>query len=515
MLCFLFLIATKNIKAQNFDDMARLTPSSERTWDIHGYQRIRFNNLYNFDLDHGFTPSQQPLFPIPLDEGQMFSNADMRLRLDVSGVSQRGSVGVNVRIDALDNMRMGAFPNDTPIDTTSQHAPSDSLIVRRAYITALTPVGYLIAGRMGNDWGLGMVANSGDCLDCNTVDVADRVLFLTSLVGHLWILSYDYAATGSGIQRPDNRPELDMTTRDNAHGWTGAVLKIYSDLSLQRRKKANRWSFEYGAYTSSRSQIWDIPTSYLDSGVDIEITPDSLIPRNYRATVLDGWFRLSGPYQRLEMEFAYLNGTIGSTSLIPHIQSDDPLKSQQYGVVVESDVLIGQNRRFGIGLDGGLASGDPMPGFGSNVNFLDTPPQGGDLNGPQFELGNDMQVDNFSMHSDYQIDKILWREIIGHVTDAMYIRPHIESKILDTGPGSLYMEQAVIASMSMFGTSTPSGQRPLGIEWNPSIEYLSTDGLNLRFDYALLIPLSGLDNSIAGISSRPAQLFRTHVRYLF
>ena len=327
-----FLLLSSWASAKSFDSMADLSPSSEQLWEIHGYHRIRFNRLYNLDLDHGLTPSGQSLFPIPLDGGQSFSNADMRLRVDVSGISQRGSVGVHFRVDALDNMRLGAFPDSTPIDTTTQLSPSDSLKVRTAYMTALTPVGYIIAGRMSSDWGLGMVANSGDCLDCNTADVSDRVLFLTSLAGHLWVVAYDYAATGAGITRPDNRPELDMTAQDNAHGWTAAVMKVYSDLSLARRQKADRWSFEYGAYASSRRQSWDIPSTSIDSS--LTITPDSLIPRNFHSTIVDGWFKVSGPNQRIEAEFAYLNGELGSTSFIPHIQSDASLSFRQYALAL-------------------------------------------------------------------------------------------------------------------------------------------------------------------------------------
>ena len=48
----------------------------------------------------------------------------------------------------------------------------------------------------------------------------------------------------------------------------------------------------------------------------------------------------------------------------------------------------------------------------------------GQFDGPQANLPRDRTVDNFRFHPDYHIDQILFREIIGTITDAIYIRPH-------------------------------------------------------------------------------------------
>ena len=42
-----------------------------------------------------------------------------------------------------------------------------------------TPVGILRFGRMGSHWGLGMLRNDGNCLDCDFGDTVDRVQFVT------------------------------------------------------------------------------------------------------------------------------------------------------------------------------------------------------------------------------------------------------------------------------------------------------------------------------------------------
>ena len=52
----------------------------------------------------------------------------------------------------------------------------------------------------------------------------------------------------------------------------------------------------------------------------------------------------------------------------------------------------------------------------------------GQLDGPQANLPRDHTVDNFRFHPDYHIDQILFREIIGTVTDAIYVRPHVRAR---------------------------------------------------------------------------------------
>ena len=41
----------------------------------------------------------------------------------------------------------------------------------------------------------------------------------------------------------------------------------------------------------------------------------------------------------------------------------------------------------------------------------------------------DNRIDNFRFHSDYRVDRILFREIIGTVTDAMYAKPHARLRL--------------------------------------------------------------------------------------
>ena len=66
------------------------------------------------------------------------------------------------------------------------------------------PVGVLSAGRMGNHWGLGMLANGGDCLDCNGGDAVDRLAFITDTADQVVsVLVVDSGGRARTANEPD------------------------------------------------------------------------------------------------------------------------------------------------------------------------------------------------------------------------------------------------------------------------------------------------------------------------
>lgn len=139
----------------------------------------------------------------------------------------------------------------------------------------------------------------------------------------------------------------------------------------------------------------------------------------------------------------------------------------------------------------------------------------GDLDGPQASLPGDSTVDNFRFHPDFRIDRILFREIVGTVTDAMYLRPHARYVIADLGHATLTADVAVIASWAAEASSTPGGARHLGIEIDPGIRYHTNDGFRVAIEHALFLPGPGFDSASGGPGSRAAQLIRARLGYFF
>lgn len=490
-------------------------PKEGSSVELSGSFRSRAEVLYNFDLDRGLTPSGKALFPVPPGDAsaQALTGANMRLRTDLRFRAPGSGLSAVLRTDVLDNLSLGSTPDlrgGTPGASPGQEAPLQAFRVKRAYGEAILPVGVITVGRQGSDWGLGMVANGGDCEDCDSGDAADRIAFATPLVGHIFALAYDISATGPQTRDRSSGRAVDIEPTDDVQNFTFAFLRYHTELARERRARAGRLTLEYGAYLSHRWQDKDIPSSYL--GDSASSGPEAVMTRGLSATASDLWLRVSGAHFRIEAEAAWLRAQVDQSSLVPGVEFYEGASSSQLGAALESEFYLS---RLTLGLDAGFASGDPSPGFGAFPEPNAPAPEAGELDGAQADLPFDTRIDNFRFHSDYRVDRILFREIIGTVTDALYLRPHMQFPIADAGGARLLFETAAIASWAMEPASTPSGSRALGVEIDPSLRYETRDGFVASLDYALLLPLAAFDNPAMGLDARTAQLVRLHLRFPF
>lgn len=489
---------------------------TERWVDWSGSLRVRGGLFGNLDLDRGTTPSGETLFPVSLSDRdrQVLTHADMRFRTDLAFYPPFGGVAAKVRLDVLDNVHLGSTPKGPPTAATGQSPPAGAIEVERAWAEALLPFGVLAAGRMGSHWGLGMLTHGGDCFECDSGDAADRIALTTPLFGHLWSFAFDLTAIGPSTPRRDGKSPIDIDPVDNVRTVTFAVLDYTSDEARQRRRDAGRTTVDYGAYVAHRWQDRDVPAHYVPTAQPVPLDEKQVVARDFHATAVDGWLRITHPGFRIEGEAAMLFGRWGQASLVPGVSLHGDVKARQWGFAVESD--FGEpEAAWGGGLDLGAASGDPAFGFGVDQQLGDRPASRGDLDGPQAVPPHDRSFDNFRFHPDYHVDEILFREILGTVTDAAYVRPHGSWRVHDFGAGELVVELAMIASMALQPTSTPGQARGLGVEVDPSVSYRSEGGFRVEIDYAALFPLAGLDNPMDGLSARPAQLARVRLGYFF
>ena len=480
--------------------------------ELHGALRVREQGLFNLDLDRGLDSRGQPVFPVPLGGGQKLDAGDLRARTDLAVYAPGVGVAVKARIDWLDNVALGGDPelsNGSP--ATSYGQRPTQVVVKRAWGEALTPFGILAAGRMGSQFGLGITANSGDCEDCDKGDAADRIAFVSPLFGHLVAVAWDVAARGPFTRGRDGGHPIALEPSDSASGWTLAVLKTHSPAALARRAAAGRTSLEYGAYVATRGQDRDVPASYLPTATPpTTFTPDDLVARGFSATTTGGWLRITTSNVRVEAELAYAHARIEQPSLIPGTEITVPVTSDQLGFALQSELLLGPAR---IGFDTGYASGDDAPGFGAFPQLGEAAPMPGAFDGAQANLPLDRTVDNFRFNPDYRIDQILFREIIGTITDAIYLRPHAAATLFTVGSGKLEAIAALIASWAVKPTSTPSGERALGIELDPELRYGSRDGFVAALAYGLLLPGAAFDNT--NLQAKPAHVVRARIGFSF
>lgn len=521
--CPLFLLVTTLAHAGGLADHGvDLFPREKFEVQLGGYLRLRGEIFHNLDLDRGTTPSGRALYAVPLAEptAQALTSADLKLRTDVAVYAPFGGLAVKARIDLLDDLQLGSTPSltpgtgaaPTPAASTTQLA-SSLFRLKWAWGEALTPFGLIAAGRMGNQWGLGMLANSGDCLDCNSTDAADRIAFVTPLVGHLWAAAYDFSAVGPLSTRPgrDKGYVLDPSTAVST--VTFAVMNVRTEDARKRRRGAGKVTFEYGLTFSHRWQDYDVPVAYLATTQASALTSAQVVERGYTASAWDAWARLTLPSFRLSAEGALAYARAKQATLVPGVLLRDPVEALQWGVALEAEVGAPE-ARFQAGLMAGVASGDPAPGFGAFPGG-DVQAQPGELDAPQANVPRDVRVDNFRFHPDYRVDRILFAEILGTVTDAVYLRPWARLKLWEFAGGALTARAAVTVSRALYAESTPGGDPLLGVELHPSLGWESKDGFDALFEYAVLFPLDGLDNPAQGLEAQPAQLFRLRLAYKF
>jgi len=496
-------------EAEPYHDAPGVTPIAEPPRDtagdadqrirVSGFLRTRGDFGHNWDLGRGPTPSMRALWPTPYTTGTAANtqtNADMRLRLDVAidvgwGVSIRG------RLHALDNLRLGSTPDgDFAGGVVNQRSPDRPLDLRQLYGQVLLQFGMLTAGRMGAlvDWGTGFFINAGNGIDDDWGDVGDRIAFTTPLAGLLWTAAYEISAPGpaSDVVRPEIRPPFDLDPKDDVSTVAFAVSRWDLPATRQRRLAARRTTFNFGLVGSHRWQSYDVATG-------AEPTMTNAIARDLSAWVADLWLRLDVGPVTLEAEAAYVDFSIRNPSLDPSVRLDIALTGRQLGGVARIDYRGGD--RFFARLEAGFASGDERPGFGARPGA--TAARAGDLDGLQFDLTRtprDTTINNFRFHPNYRVDLILWRRIIGTITDAVYVRPMARYRVAPM----LTLEGAVITSFAVEANSTPAGKSPLGVEVNLGAMYEQEHGFFARLDYGLLLPLAGFANLPARVDPSPA-----------
>jgi uncharacterized protein (TIGR04551 family) len=509
-----------------FSEPLKVQDKEDRQFDISGYFRTRFDVLENLDLNHGPTPSTgQPIFPTRTsgDNGPLTS-ANMRLRLEPT-VQVGWGLMLQARIDILDNVVLGSTPEGLPTSTQAPmsggsvlmappqagtNSDVDSIRVKRVWADLALPFGVLSVGRMGAlvDWGTGFFLNSGNCIDCDLGDIGDRVGLTLPLLGHMMGFAFDFGASGptSATLRTDYPQPFDLDRRDDVRSYALFVTRYNLPEVVERYRRAGKTLLQYGVVASLRTQEYDIPTYYLTGDLNRQYESNDLVRRGLLAFAADVWFGIRHRGWTLDIEGALVLARVDNASMLPGVETRDEITARQYGGVAR---LLHRWPMLELKLELGLASGDAAPGFGfrSPLNQFSSRP--GDLDGPQIAIPGDTEINNFRFSPDYHVDLILWRQIVGTVTDAIYGRPSARYQVAR----DMWIGGAVIASAAMEPDSTPSGQRPLGVELDLTASYTMQLGFDVLLTYGILFPLSGFENVRLDLSPEPAQALHVILAY--
>jgi len=532
---------------------------------LDGYLRFRGQLMVNLDVTGGLDAAGFSLFPRPLvDPGgsDTLDTANMRLRLEPTlNVSE--NVRVRAQVDVLDNQVLGSSTSRLFDDPSSPYpvpfygssravAGSDpradrpAISPKRVWAEVQTPVGLLSFGRMPSEWGLGILANAGAGVDDDFGDTVDRLQFALPPVGtplgrlafvpildfdSEGVLAADPRSGGTGVGQP-----LDAEPADDGRTYGVKVARLDTEDEVRRKLERKEASVNFGAYYNYRAQRYFYP-KWNEDGFGGTYDGQTPVHRSAYAHIADLWFRWLTPRLRVEAEVAGIYGHVSNPSSDavnePPVALPEVLL-RQWGGSLLAEYKVAPNK-VTLGAEIGAASGDDAPGFGNVPSrvvpgttantFYPTPY--GSVEGAQWRPGSDRTIRNFRFNPAYRVDLVLWRHVLGQVTDAMYLKPTLRWNIF---PG-LRLDAALVYSRAIFAESTPSaridptitdpalaaaappvdkGSPNLGLEADATLTYTSGDGFQAFFEWGVLQPLEGLRTHGTAAAPVEGTLSRAH-----
>jgi uncharacterized protein (TIGR04551 family) len=515
---------------------------------LDGYLRLRTDFMHKFHLDQSYVtsatastsagggagamnPTATPPFPIPLEcsttpgercGSKNLGGGNLRLRLEPI-INITDQVRVLAQVDVLDNTIMGSTPDSlisfrTPsLRTdrarssalyTTQDPPElnrnsilTSIRAKRAWGEVDSEFGSLRFGRMPWHFGRGIAFNRGDCPDCDGGTTVDRIMAISQLWGHQVAGAWDFGAQGytAGMidlgQRDPEGPPLDLSQRDDVLQLMVSISKLDDERRFQERAAQGQLMFNYGlqlVYRKLGHEVYDLTD---DAKMSLQTMPQRALTREDLQLTLDTdalvflpglWMKLGWKALTVEAEASAVLGKINDAGplAVGEDAASRDLKLRQLGWVLATELRLYKNAFF-LGFETGGATGDQAENRDTYLNyrwkFVPQP------------LG-DNQISDFKFNPEYHVDEILFRRIIGTVTNALYVKPAMAYWLDLAERRQLGLSAAFIYSMALEPVSTPGNALPYGIEMNLGVNYRNpSDGFYGGVTWGVLWPMGALN----------------------
>lgn len=478
-----------------------IAPPIEALVNADGSNSSRFASYESrADLNDGTTVS---LGEYQKNDANFISSANIRFRLNpIFHVTERASI--HIEMDILDNLVMGSTPyqegsiaffSDGQQSPTAGEFARSAIRVNQAYGKVSAFFGTLQVGRMVNDWGLGMLFNGGGswshiqeprtsyrgvslsghgCLDCDEGDYVDRAMLKLNLFNHYFMLAYDFNISGPtwghGSDTQIFGQPRDTGQFDDSRSFVLAAYKRPESAEEigernRRLRELRKPAFDYGAYFMYKQQR--ITSEYCADDIanpleNSPTTPGCIQPRGAKAFIPDVWLRLQYEPRfrrrvRVEFEGAAILGQIDYPGN-DFEEYGDSRDLRQFGAALEFEY---QSFALATGFNAGIATGRDMSDESSA--------------GWGIQDGADPTLDRsfsaFTFDKNYFVDMLMFREIVGGISNAAYLNPFFKYDLYAKQNDVLGVRLDLISAVALQSDATPSGHSFYGVEANLGAYY--------------------------------------------
>lgn len=515
-----------------------VTPSNVMTFKQSGYLRLRGDYILRPDLGvgvGGFASRARLLKGNALlaDETTDVTSGNMRFRWSPElTIGQRVRIGMTIEV--FDNLVLGSTPDfspgraDAPFPAWSDgQAPGDTGFGFSDFIRIKALWGewdvvhalVLRGGRMPDHWGLGMLHHGGECVDCDFGDSVDRVSALARAFGFTSLWFFDFPSEGTIARKPADPfgPGTDATQLDDVIRWGftfGQQPYDANDLAARAKKLATGkvvvdWGFrntfisqklssDPGLAKTDRCKALATTAATLDPApvaVEPEFDCTQLQRRESDLWIGDAWVKVEWRPKynlgvRIELELA---AEVGKTLFTQNLTDTDSKKDfVAFGGVLQAEV---KHDKMAYLFEFGFATSDEIA-MGPNAQPWHSVNDGNYAADARRRANG--TVSQFLFNRDYRVDLLLFRQVIGTVAGAIYLKPTVRGALIQGSDAELGLEGSLLYGHALDAQSTPGQAAPLGLEADLKLYYDMKEGARADLEMGLLVPFDGLRNGPGG-----------------
>ncbi|PIE21004.1 MAG: hypothetical protein CSA66_00190 [Proteobacteria bacterium] len=527
------------------------SPFAPAVWVSHqGSFRFRPELLFGGSLgsDHSGVPA--PLAASTGTDPDPDTLAWASIRLRYAPTLHLGqSLSVHVGFDALDNLVLGSthanaggdvgfdlFHDTAAVPSAGEDGWRDSLRVRHLYGRWLAFDAVDVrAGRMPRRFGLGVTRHDGAGVDADFGTVVDAVRAGVSVMGFRLETSWEFAASGATTaQQGELGQAKDLGQADDVSTYTIELgQRPVTDEQWAERARAlderRVWTLDWSVFTDLTDQGASSLEQVIDSSLECrpsEVVANGQPVLDYDCVRLyhrDAYFWRPGVWLKAQWRpdvdtsiriEAEGQAVIGSIEHPQRLDEEDSKESKDiigFGGALEVEYRTGATRT---GIDLGFATGDDGDYLGvlDGQNIVESDD---DAYARNDNVRNNRTVTSFWFNRDYRVDLILFRQIIGTVTNAVYFKPWIARDLLQLDGGVLHGRLDVLYAMAAKPDGTPGNGRHWGVEVDGAVGLRLDSGLDASLAAGVLLPLDALDDAETGEAGDPAFALRGIVTWSF